>query len=96
VSVPPGTPPPPPNAGPPIPNSDDRRKRPAEGEQDREIKFVGRRMSDERLKALKDFLKTATADDIATIRRMYGDNLEVLRLIGLELTESNSETAGDS
>lgn len=68
------------------PPSEDRRNRP-QGEEERKVVFVERRISPEKLEALKSFLKTATADDIATIRKMYGDSLEVLRMIGLEIEE---------
>ncbi len=69
----------------PPPPSDDRRNRPANVEEQPDVVFVERKISQQKLDALKEFLKTATADDIATIRKMYGDNLEVLRLIGLEI-----------
>jgi len=76
------------NSGPlPPPPSDDRRNR-ADDVADRGVVYVQRVISQEKLDSLKAFLKTATSDDIATIRKLYGDNLAVLRLIGFEIEDS--------
>lgn len=77
----------------PQPPFDERRHKVADDPQ-KQVKFVDKKISQERLDALKEFLRTATADDIATIRRLYGDNPEVLSLIGLEMTELPSEKEG--
>lgn len=72
----------------PPPPSDDRRNRASHDvEEQPDVVFVERKISQQKLDSLKEFLKTATADDIATIRKMYGESLEVLRLIGLEIHE---------
>ena len=69
------------------PPSDDGRNRATTDDQGRAVVFVERKMTQEKLDSLKLFLKTATADDIAIIRKMYGENIEVLRLIGIEVEE---------
>lgn len=51
----------------------------------RDVSFVSKKLSEERLNALKEFLKTAQSSEIQSIRRLYGDNPEVLRAIGLEI-----------
>ena len=51
----------------------------------RGVTFTGRKLSAERLEALRTFLTTATADDIAMVRRSYADVPEVLQMIALEL-----------
>ncbi len=51
----------------------------------REVTFARRFMHPEQIEAIRDFLKHATADEIATIRKLYGETPEVLREIGLEL-----------
>ncbi len=51
-----------------------------------DITFASKAISDERLLALKEFLKHASSDEIAAIRKFYGENREVLKLIGLELS----------
>jgi hypothetical protein len=72
----------------PPPPSDDRRNRISDQDAERGVAYVDRGISQEKLDSLKLFLKTATADDIATIRKLYGDNLAVLRLIGFEIEDS--------
>jgi len=68
------------------PPSDDRRKRAhASEETEPGMVFVERKISQEKLDSLRAFLKGATSDDIAMIRKMYGENIEVLKLIGLYL-----------
>lgn len=52
------------------------------------VKFAARGLSDERLAALKEFLKHARSEEIVAIRRLYGDNPEVLKAIGLELPDN--------
>jgi hypothetical protein len=78
------------------PPSDDGRNRATEEDQNREVKFVERKMSQEKLDSLKLFLKTATADDIAVIRKMYGENIEVLKLIGIHREEAEKPSLSDS
>lgn len=83
----PPSPPPPP----PLPNpSEDRRNR-AAGSEDRNLRFADRKLTSERLEALKAYLKDATPDDIEVIRNCYGENPEVLKLIGLEGTLESAE-----
>ena len=83
----------------PQPNpSDDRRNRPADQEY-REVEFARRQISQEKIEALKRFLVAATADDIAAVRNLYGDDPQILRLIGLEVgasTEKKDKAADDS
>lgn len=55
-----------------------------------EVKFAETDISTEKLEALKKFLKNATADDIKVIRDCYGDNPDVLKLIGLEIADNQS------
>jgi hypothetical protein len=61
-----------------------RRAKPVEGDK-RDVTFSERKLSPERLAALREFLKHATADEIASVRRQFGDNLDVLQSIGLEV-----------
>jgi len=61
-----------------------RRAKPADLDA-REIKFARRQLEPERLQALRDFLKRASADEIASVRKLYGDMPEVLEIIGLEI-----------
>lgn len=76
------------NSGPlPPPPSDDRRNRASSEDADRGVVYVERQISQEKLDSLRAFLKTATSDDIATIRKLYGDNLQVLKLIGFEIED---------
>lgn len=77
------------NSGGPLPPppSDDRRNRVSDEDAERGVVYVERSISQEKLDSLKAFLKTATSDDIATIRKLYGDNLAVLKLIGFEIED---------
>jgi hypothetical protein len=61
-----------------------RRALPAPDQAER-VTFASRGLSPERLQALKEFLKHAKSDEIASIRGLYGDMPEVLRAIGLEI-----------
>lgn len=75
----------------PPPNpSDDRRKQASELDK-RDVVFVDTGISQERLEALKKFLKNASRDEIAMVRRMYGDNLAVLKIIGAQVVEETVE-----
>lgn len=67
------------------PPSDEGRMRAHADDQGRDVVFVERKMNPEKLESLKAFLKTASADDIAVVRKMYGENIEVLKLIGIEV-----------
>jgi hypothetical protein len=51
---------------------------------DRSVRFVDKTLTIERLEALREFLQHASTDEIAMIRRLYGENPEVARFIGLE------------
>jgi hypothetical protein len=55
------------------------------------VTFTRKGLSPERLEALKQFLKFAKADEIASVRKLYGDNPEVLEMIGLEILPSTNE-----
>ena len=55
-----------------------------------EVKFAAKEMSDEKLEQLRKFLLTASTDDIKIIRDCYGDNPDVLKLIGLEIADEHS------
>jgi len=80
------------SSGQPIPPnpSDDRRKQAGELDK-RDVVFKNTGISEERLDALKKFLKNASKDEIAMVRRMYGDNLAVLKIIGAEVVEESYE-----
>jgi len=69
------------------PPEDPVRKRRAQVAEDQVdgVTFTHKGMPKERLEALKQFLKHASADEIAAVRKMYGDMPEVLRMIGLEI-----------
>ncbi len=69
---------------PKVERTDERRNKPG-GPENPRVDFVERGISPERLQALRAFLARANSDDIATIRRIYGDNPEVLKMIGIEL-----------
>lgn len=62
-----------------------KRRAQAGGQDERGVTFAKKELPPERLKALREFLKHASADEIASIRRMYGDNPEVMKSIGLEV-----------
>jgi hypothetical protein len=51
----------------------------------RQVTFAARGLSQERLDALREFLKHASADEIAQVRKLYGEMPEVLQYIGLEV-----------
>jgi hypothetical protein len=70
-----------------FPQEDPVRKRRAQiaDEQVDSVTFTHKGLSLERLKALKAFLIHASADEIAAVRKMYGEMPEVLRMIGLEM-----------
>jgi hypothetical protein len=55
------------------------------------VVFVNTGISAERLEALKMFLKNASKEEIAMVRRTYGDNLAVLKIIGAEVVEEATE-----
>ncbi|HMO22457.1 MAG TPA: hypothetical protein PKD05_11700 [Candidatus Melainabacteria bacterium] len=74
-----------------LPNPQNDRRNRAANQEAPEVKFATRGISEEKLESLKNFLKNASADDIKVIRDCYGDNPEVLRLIGLELTEEQTK-----
>ena len=65
-----------------------RRALPATDQSDN-VTFAPKRLSPERLNALRQFLKSARADEIAAIRGLYGDTPEVLIAIGLETFPGN-------
>jgi hypothetical protein len=71
-------------------NKDNRRGEVPEQDK-RNVTFVGRKLSPERLEALRSFLATASADDIAMIRQAYGDVPEVLQIIALELGRETAQ-----
>ena len=50
----------------------------------RDVTFARRFLHPEQIEAIREFLAHATADEIATIRKLYGETPEVLREIGLE------------
>ncbi len=56
-------------------------------EEELALTFVGKALSSERLQALREFLAHATADEIAMIRVLYGDQPDVLKWIGLEIAD---------
>lgn len=51
----------------------------------RDVTFARKFLHPEQVEALEDFLKHATTDEIATIRKLFGETPEVLRSIGLEI-----------
>jgi len=61
-----------------------RRSSASTGDADK-LTFTNKGLTDERLQALKEFLKQAKSDEIAAVRGLYGDQPEVLRMIGLEV-----------
>jgi hypothetical protein len=65
--------------------SEDKRRNGVPDLDARGVTFIQRSLSPERLQALREFLRTASADDIATIRENFGDMPEVLISIGLEV-----------
>jgi hypothetical protein len=76
----------PPTSGNFLPEDPVRKRRSlADSEQVDSVTFARKGLSPERLMALKEFLKHATADEIASVRKQYGDTPEVLRMIGLEV-----------
>ncbi len=68
----------------PNPQSDRRNR--ASNLEDPEVKFAQKSITDDKLEALKKFLKNASTEDIKIVRDCYGDAPEVLKLLGLELT----------
>lgn len=71
-------------ANPPVPNPQENRRNRANNLEAPEVKFAQKNMPADKLDALKKFLKNASPDDIKVVRDCYGDNPEVLKLIGLE------------
>lgn len=67
-----------------------RRAQAAENES-RDLQFMPKGLTAERLQALREFLKHAKTDEIAAIRKLYGDMPEVLQMIGLELVETHPD-----
>jgi hypothetical protein len=61
------------------------RRASAASDQAESVTFAQKGLSPERLEALRQFLKSAKSDEIAAIRKLYGDMPEVLRMIGLEM-----------
>jgi len=51
----------------------------------REVKFARKFLHPEQIEAIKEFLQHATSDEIAVIRKLYGETPEVLTAIGLEI-----------
>ena len=51
----------------------------------RDVKFARKFLHPEQIEALREFLDHASADEIAVIRKLYGETPEVLRAIGLEV-----------
>ena len=51
----------------------------------RDVTFARRFLHPEQIEAIKEFLTKATADEIAQVRKLYGETPEVLREIGLEI-----------
>ncbi len=64
-------------------NEDERRNHPSDLDM-REVRFARRFLHPEQIEALREFLHNASADEIATIRKLYGETPEVLREIGIE------------
>lgn len=60
-------------------------------EQVSSVTFSRKGLTPERLAALKEFLKHAKSDEIASVRKLYGDEPEVLRMIGLEVLPGGTE-----
>jgi len=75
----------------PPPDPSDNRRRQASELDKRDVVFVNTGISAERLEALKMFLKNASKEEIAMVRRTYGDNLAVLKIIGAEVVEEATE-----
>ena len=61
-----------------------------------EVKFAETDISEEKLASLREFLKNASVEDIKVIRDCYGDNPDVLKLIGLEIADNQSIDSADS
>jgi hypothetical protein len=50
----------------------------------REVTFARRFLHPEQIEAVREFLCHASSDEVATIRKLFGETPEVLREIGLE------------
>jgi hypothetical protein len=57
----------------------------------RTVTFSERKLSAEKLEALKVFLATASPDDVAMVRQSYADMPEVLQTIALELRKQRPQ-----
>lgn len=51
----------------------------------RSVTLVRRFMHPEQVEAVREFLAHASADEIACVRKLYGETPEVLKAIGLEV-----------
>lgn len=51
----------------------------------REVRFARKFLHPEQIEAIREFLKSASADEIAMVRKLYGETPEVLKAIGLEI-----------
>ena len=78
--------PPPPHEG----GGLDKRRAAAPENDDRKVQFSRRDLNSERLEALRVFLKQASADEIQSVRRIYGDVPAVLELIDAEIGRTPS------
>ncbi len=73
----------------PLPEERDTRRNAVPDLDSRAVTFAVTTLSYDRLEALRKFVRSASADEIAIIRETYGDQPEVLRAIGLELGASS-------
>ena len=76
---------------PPTPSPQNIRRNNANQVEGPDLKFARKVMSDEKLAQLKAFLKNASAEDIKVIQDCYGDNPDVLELLGIGKVEEESE-----
>lgn len=76
---------------PPTPSPQEDRRNRANSLEAPEVKFANRIISDDKLEALKKFLKNASLNDIKVVKDCYGDSPEVLKLLGLEPEVQDSQ-----
>ena len=76
---------------PPTPSPQEIRRNSASQAEAPDIKFARKEISDEKLAQLKAFLKNASEEDIKIVRDCYGDNPEVLELLGLTKADESSK-----
>lgn len=79
------------SVNPPTPSPQEVRRNSASQADGPDIKFARKEISDEKLAQLKAFLKNASEEDIKIIRDCYGENPEVLELLGLTNTDETSK-----